>query len=234
MSKDGRIWLSHTSIELMIRCPRCFWFQTKKKIRQPEGIVSRLANRFDIVLKNYFNAYRQKGVLPPLVEDDLPGVLESPFQESYFVRISPTYGFFGKLDECLIDNRLHIPVDFKTSSSDPREHDTLPAYQSQIDDYIFLLEKSGKETKKIGYLVYFFPDMGQVLHEKFPMVVHVAQLVGDPTRTEKRIEAAITLLDGPMPNSSAECPFCSWREKMNTLDKPVSEQAPSDIQEELF
>lgn len=52
MSKDGRIWLSHTGLETLERCPRCFWLQYKKGIRQPEGIVSRLANRFDTVLKD--------------------------------------------------------------------------------------------------------------------------------------------------------------------------------------
>jgi len=100
MAKDGKIWLSHTGLENLGRCPRCFWLSYRRGIRQPEGIVSRLANRFDTVLKNYFNMYRPQ--LPPMVEGKLEGRLQDPFQEKYFVPIDVRYGFWGKLDECLI------------------------------------------------------------------------------------------------------------------------------------
>ena len=81
MSKDGRIWLSHTGLENLERCPRCFWLQYKKGIHHPEGIVSRLANRFDVVLKNYFDIYRKIGEIPPLVQNKLEGKLQNPFEE---------------------------------------------------------------------------------------------------------------------------------------------------------
>jgi hypothetical protein len=213
MSKDGRVWLSHTGIENLERCPRCFWLQYKKGIRQPEGIVSRLANRFDVVLKNYFDGYRSLGKLPPMVEGKLPGKLENPFQEKYFHTINEKYGFWGKLDECLVtETGEYIPVDFKTASSDPRGRETLSAYQSQIDDYVYVLKNTGKKTAGFGFLVYFFPDMGELLHDGFPMIIHITKLNGDPQRTEKRIEKAIGVLEGKMPNSSLECPFCRWYE----------------------
>src|SRR3989304_8296225 len=120
MAKDGKIWLSHTGLENLGRCPRFFWLSYRRGIRQPEGIVSRLANRFDTVLKNYFNMYRPQ--LPPMVEGKLEGRLQDPFQEKYFVPIDVRYGFWGKLDECLITEKNQlVPVDFKTASSDPRE-----------------------------------------------------------------------------------------------------------------
>jgi hypothetical protein len=211
MSKDGRIWLSHTGIETLARCPRCFWLQYKKGIRQPEGIVSRLANRFDVVLKNYFDGFRNTGNLPPLVEGKLEGKLQNPFQEKYFVRINDKFGFFGKLDECLVNDKGdHIPVDFKTASSDPREKETLSAYQSQIDDYIFLLKEQHYTVAGFGYLVYVFPDMGSKLHDNFPMIIHITKLSGDPEKTKSRIENAIMVLDNPMPNPHESCPFCNW------------------------
>src|SRR3989304_298418 len=125
MSKDGRVWLSHTGLETLERCPRCFWLQYHKGIRQPEGIVSRLANRFDVVLKNYFDSFRNTQELPPMVTGKLEGKLQNPFQEKYFVRINGDYGLLGKLDECLVNEKdKYIPVDFKASSSDPREKET--------------------------------------------------------------------------------------------------------------
>jgi CRISPR/Cas system-associated exonuclease Cas4 (RecB family) len=218
MSKDGRIWLSHTSIEVLARCPRCFWLQVNKGIRQPEGIVSRLANRFDIVIKNYFDKYRNSGVMPPMVEGKLPGIIQNPFQEKYFARINSKYGFFGKLDECLENEAGELsPVDFKTSSSDPREKEILSAYQSQIDDYIFLIKENGKQTTGEGFLIYFYPDFGEELHNGFPMIVHIEKLKGDPERTKSRIENAIKVLEGSMPASSPECPFCNYRQEIENI-----------------
>ncbi len=211
MSKDGRIWLSHTSLEVLERCPRCFWLQVKKGIRQPEGIVSRLANRFDGVIKNYFDKYRVKGELPPMVTDKLEGKLQNPFVEKYFVRINQEFGFYGKLDECLVDNEGRLtPVDFKTSSSDPRDKEILSAYQSQIDDYVFLQEQNNKHTTRSGYLIYFYPDLGEELHNGFPMIVHVQKLTGDPNKTKVRIENAINLLSKDIPNPNPECVFCKY------------------------
>lgn len=213
MSKDGRIWLSHSGIETLQRCPRCFWLQYRRRIYQPEGIVSRLANRFDVVMKNYFNTFRQTDELPPMVAGKLEGKLETYFQEKYFVRINEKYGFLGKLDECLVNSEgEHIPVDFKTASSDPREKETLSAYQAQIDDYIFLMKENGKKTAGFGYLVYVYPDQSHELHNGFPMIIHVVKLEGDPQRTKERIENAIPVLEKDIPVPSAGCPFCRWYE----------------------
>lgn len=219
MSKDGRIWLSHTSVEVLERCPKCFWLQVNKGIRQPEGIVSRLANRFDAVIKNYFDKFRGTEAMPPMVDGKLPGKIQNPFQEKYFVRINDKYGFFGKLDECLVNEAGELsPVDFKTASSDPREKEILSAYQSQIDDYVFLIKENGKKVTGEGYLVYFFPDLGTELHDGFPMIIHIEKLKGDPSRTAARIQNAIKVVEGKMPESNPECPFCKWRQEVEKVE----------------
>lgn len=213
MSKDGRIWLSHTGMESMQRCPRCFWLLYKKGIRQPEGIVSRLANRFDKVLKNYFDLFRKTNKLPPMIEGKIEGKLQNPYTETYFVRINDNYGFLGKLDECIITPEgLHVPLDFKTSSTDPREKETLSAYQSQIDAYLFVLKHNRKEVGGYGYLMYVYPDEGKRLHEGFPMIVHLKKLEGNPSRTEERISKAIAVLEGKIPEANQDCPFCRYRQ----------------------
>ncbi len=203
------IWLSHTGVETLERCPRCFWLQYQRGIRQPEGIVSRLANRFDTVLKNYFDSFRPE--LPPLVEGKVEGRLQDPFREKYFVKIDQSYGFWGKLDECLVNDKGElIPVDFKTASSDPREKETLAAYQSQIDDYVFIIKQNKEKVAGFGYLIYIYPDHSKDLHKGFPMIIHVAKLKGNPQNSAKRIAKAINVLEGKMPKPSAECTFCSW------------------------
>lgn len=211
MSKDGRVWLSHTSLEVLERCPRCFWLALNKGIRQPEGIVSRLANRFDVVVKNYFDKYRKLGKFPPMVEGKLDGTLQNPFVDKYFVRINEKYGFWGKLDECLVDKEGRLtPVDFKTSSSDPRDKETLSAYRTQIDDYVFLISENGKKVTGEGFLIYFFPDMSEELHDGFPMIVHLQKLEGNPQNTRNRIENAIKVLSDSIPDSNPQCVFCKY------------------------
>jgi len=239
MTTGKKKWLSHSGIEVLERCPRCFWLQYNRRIYQPEGIVSRLANRFDIILKNYFNLYRPSGELPPMISDKLSGKLENPFQEKYFADIDTDFGFWGKLDECLVtDNKEYVPVDFKTSSSDPRGRETLSAYQSQVDDYIFLLERSGKKTPRYGYLIYFFPDDGKSLHDGFPMIIHVSKLSGDPQRTRSRIQKAIEALKAPLPAPSPNCPFCTWYTNVQTQitpSKPAKKQkVETVIQDKLI
>jgi len=204
-------WLSHSALEELHRCPRCFWLSYKEGIRQPEGIQSRLANRFDIILKKYFDSYRVKGKLPPLVDGKIKGRLQNPFRERYYFQFDDDYGFYGKLDECLIDEQgFHIPVDFKTASSDPREKETLSAYQNQIDEYLFLMEENGKKVANFGYLIYFFPEMSVELTNGFPMVIHIVKIERKVKDIRKRIEAAIKILQGPIPQLSPECVFCNW------------------------
>lgn len=208
-------WLSHTALEEMHRCPRCFWLSHKEGIRQPEGIQSRLANRFDVILKKYFDGYRVKGKLPPIVDGKIKGRLQNPFWERYYFRFNDDFGFYGKLDECLIDESgNHIPVDFKTASSDPREKETLSAYQNQIDEYLFLMEENGKKVANFGYLIYFFPEMTIELTNGFPMVVYIVKIERKVRDVKKRIEAAIKILQGPIPKSSPECVYCNWFEKV--------------------
>jgi len=211
MAKDGRIWLSHSGISVLNRCPRCFWLQYRKKIRQPEGIKSRLANRFDEILKSYFNIFRERNILPPMVSAELEGKLESPFQEKYFVRINEKYGFWGKLDECLVNtDKKHIPVDFKTASSDPRSREILDVYKDQINAYLFLISQSNKKTGNCGYLMYVYPKDGEKLHEGFPMVIYLKKIEGDPKKAKKKIEKAIEVLEKEMPKPSPTCDFCTW------------------------
>lgn len=217
MIKKDKIWLSHSGIEGMRRCPRCFWLQYKKKIRQPEGIVSRLANRFDKVIKNYFDIYRESGELPPMVEGQIEGKLEKPFTEVYFYHHHDNkYGLYGRLDDCLVTAEgKYTPVDHKTSSSDPRKkEEVLPAYQNQLDTYAFLMEINKKKTTGIGHLIYFHPQDGEKLHQGFPMLVFVQTLKTNPENARKGLLEAIEVLEKDIPQPSEDCPFCSWYDKV--------------------
>lgn len=213
-AKKKKTWLSHSGIEGMNRCKKCFYLQYKYKIYHPEGIQSRLANRFDTVLKSYFDLYRKKGTVPPFVADTLEGKLQNPFIETYFHTVNSNYGFLGKLDECFVLDGKYIPVDFKTSSSDPREKDILSAYQNQIDAYAFLLQQNKKEPAGYGFLIFFFPDLAMDIKNGFPMINHIVRLEAHPEQVSDRIQKAVDILQGPLPEPNEDCSFCSWFQKV--------------------
>jgi len=212
MRNSQKIRLSPSALESLNRCPRCFWLHRNKGIIQPEGIVSRLANRFDIILKNYSDTYRKIGKLPPIMEGRVEGRLENPFQEKYFYNYNDKYTFEGRLDDCLIgDDEKYTPIDFKTSSSDPREKiEVLPAYQNQMDSYTFLLEENGKKTSGESHLIFVYPEHSDNLHSGFPMLIHIVTLKTNPEAVKARISKAVEILEGEMPDSSPDCPFCRW------------------------
>ena len=218
LKTNKKIWLSHSGIEGMYRCPRCFWLQYNKGLRQPEGIVSRLANRFDVILKKYFNIYRPLGELPPMIEERVEGKLEHPFQEKYFYDHNEKYGLTGRLDDCLIrEDGTYTPIDHKTASSDPREKDILEAYQHQLNFYAFLLEKNNKPISGFGHLIYYYPEHTDDLKNGVPLHVHVQTLKTNPEQAFAEFLKAIEVIENKMPNSSFYCPFCSWHEKLKEL-----------------
>jgi CRISPR/Cas system-associated exonuclease Cas4 (RecB family) len=163
------------------------------------------------VIKNYFDTFRPTGELPPMIEGKIEGKLENPFQEIYLYEINEKYGFYGRLDECVISPQgKYIPIDFKTSSSDSRGTQILPAYQNQMDEFAFLLERNNKKTAGFGYLIYFYPDDSKNLHNGFPMIIHIQKVETHPEGVENRLREAIEILEGDIPQPSNECPFCKW------------------------
>ena len=190
-----------------------------------------LASCYNSVIKKYLDAYRPN--LPPLVEKLLEGTLEDPFQEKYFYRHSDGYGYLGKLDECLVlSDTRRSPVDHKTSSSDPREKETLSAYQDQLNAYAWLLEENGKKTSGVGHLIYFYPDHADDLEKRFPMVVHISTLKTNPDAAKRKFLHALDVLESAMPHSAPDCPFCSWRAKMEDLT--IAPHSKEKNQESLF
>lgn len=215
-TQQKAVWLSHSGVEEMYRCPRCFWLLYREKIRQPEGITSRLSNRFDILLKKYFNTFREQNELPPIIVGKVEGLLEKPFYEKYFYNHNENFGFWGKLDDCLVHNGKYTPIDHKTTSSDPKnKEETLEAYQHQMNFYALLLEKNNKPTSGIGHLIYYYPQDINDLMNGVPIEVHIETLKTDPAAALKELSRAIEILENPIPQSSENCSFCSWQKRVN-------------------
>lgn len=208
--------LSPSSLNLFLECPRCFWLYLNKGLKRPSIPVATITTGLDKVVKEYFNLYRPKGILPPLLEGKVAGSLMRNFPNKGWLEFTDTKigaRLGGYLDECLdLGNNLYAALDHKTRGSKPEN--THPAHQFQMDIYTFLLEQNRFPTKRIAYLVYYIPK--SVVSEKnLEFEIVVSQVKTDPERAEEVFYAALNLLQKPIPLINNYCDFCKWTETLN-------------------
>lgn len=215
--KDIR--LSPSTLNLFLECPRCFWLQINEGIHRPRGIFPSLPGGMDLVIKDYFDKYREKNELPP----ELQGKINAHLLHDHALlnkwrnwRTGLAYKdenlnvtLFGALDDCLEDNGKYMPLDYKTRGSAPKDGDSEKYYGNQLDCYSLLLKENGYPVGDYGYLVYYFPEHveenGTVIFNVKPI-----QLKIDPERARKTLKDAMKLLSGPVPAHHSECEYCIW------------------------
>lgn len=206
-----------TGLNLFKECPYCFWLHFNKNAHRPRGIFPSLPGGMDLIIKKYFDKYR--GQLPPELERKVEGKLVpdiSLLEKWRNWRTGLEYFdkglnavLFGALDDCLIDDGLYIPLDYKTRGSAPRKGDSERYYQTQLDAYSLLLNSNGFKTKNFAYLVYYYPS--EVMDDS------LIQFKTEPVKVETNLERAkqtlkeaVELLRGPMPKEHSNCEYCSW------------------------
>ena len=178
------IKLSPTSLNLFLECPRCFWLAVNKNIKRPSIPVATITTGLDKVIKEYFNLYRTKDILPPILEGKVPGKL---------IRNLPHKGWLE-----FIDNKIEARLggDLKT-------------HQFQMDAYTFLLDQNGLPTKKIAYLIYYIPK-SVATSKAIDFEAFVSQVKTEPERVQKVFYEAVSILRQPIPSTNKDCEFCKW------------------------
>lgn len=214
--------LSASSLSLYTDCPRCFWLKLNKKIERPRGPVPTIMSGLDLVIKEYFDQYRGKDELPPIVAGKIPGRL--------FHSIPPwlTLGdpetntkLVGKLDELLEpEPGLVAPIDHKTRGKKAEE--IHQAYQLQMDAYDLLLDAAGYKTIHKAWLIYYIPYVME--EDRFTFAIDVREVSCDPERARNVFINAAKVARGTEPISNTDCEYCRWfdlRTKGLTASSPV-------------
>jgi len=174
--------------------------------------MASIAIGMDSVLKKYCDAYREKGIMPPLFKNKLPGVLSSAPRNLRTVDAETGLLLTGKLDDCLeLKKGVFAVMDHKTRASAPKE--VHPTYQVQMDAYTYLLEANGYPTERSAFLVYYWPEPGK-LEEGFPFGIEVKKLETNPDSIKVLLKIVKNVLEEEMPAASTECEFCSWAAKV--------------------
>jgi CRISPR/Cas system-associated exonuclease Cas4 (RecB family) len=217
---DERVKLAPTTgLSLFLECPRCFWLRFNEKVHRPETIFPSLPGGMDRIIKKYFDTFRKEEKLPPEIEGQVSGKLmgdQALLDQWRNFRQGLVYNdpkleatLAGALDDCLMDDGHYIPVDYKTRGAAPKAGASARYYQTQLDSYVFLLQKNGYPTREFAYLVYYFPDQINESHQvKFS--VEVVRLETDGQRAYKIFSDALHCLRSPIPASHSQCNFCAW------------------------
>lgn len=219
-SKDGKIRLSPSSLNLFLECPKCFWSDLHEGVGRPRGIFPSLPGGMDLLIKKYFDKYRALGKLPPELEGKIEAEL-FPDNEllnkwrswrSALAYEDPETGAIlsGMLDDLgtVPGKKLFVPLDYKTRGFDVKEGGE-SFYQNQLNCYALLLRENGMKPADYAYLIYYIPkevaENGMTRFDVVPKKVAV-----DPDDALKTVRAAVKLLNGPMPKSHTECEYCGY------------------------
>tara|TARA_Y100000034_G_C6890385_1_gene409453 strand:+ start:190 stop:828 length:639 start_codon:yes stop_codon:yes gene_type:complete len=203
--------ISPSSINLMLECPRCFWLTIHKKWKRPQGIFPSLPSGMDKILKVHFDAFMEKGELPPEIKEECNDCKLFDDKEklkiwrSNFKGIQYEKGDImlrGAVDNILVKGKKLIVLDYKTRGY-PLKDDTHEHYQTQMDIYNFLLRKNGYDTEDYSYLLFYYPykvnNDGSVLFDTKLIKIKVKD-------GEKVYKKAVDVIKGKEPED--KCEWC--------------------------
>ncbi len=218
---------SPSSLSLLKECPRCFWLQFNKGIKRPEGIFPSLPSGMDRILKTHFDSFRDKGKLPPELQElngevklfDNKELLEEWRNNKKGIKWTDGKGnlFKGAVDNILKKSNKLIVLDYKTRGF-PLKEDTHEHYQNQLDIYNFLLRKNNFETEDYSYLLFYHPDKvngnGDVVFNTDLIKMKISI-----KNAEKIFKDALEVLKGDIPECAEDCKYCEWSNSYPSFSK---------------
>ncbi len=214
------IKLSPSTLNLFLECPRCFWLDKVKSIKRPRGIFPSLPSGMDRAIKNYFDSYRVKKMLPPELQgNDFNGVQLfnnqaqidrwRNWQTGLQYRDSDGSILTGALDDLLVKGEKVIPFDYKTKGSPASEEGAVRYYQFQLDCYALLLETNGLPTIGHGFLLFYSPKV-VVEHGHVVFECQAIKISTEIERARTIFRKAVNLIKGSQPEKNTECEYCGW------------------------
>jgi CRISPR/Cas system-associated exonuclease Cas4 (RecB family) len=222
--------VSRSKIELFMQCQRCFWLDTRLKIKRPDGPPFNINKAIDELFKKEFDSYRVKGEPHPMmVEYEISAI---PFAHAdldkwreNFVGVQyhhkPTNLLvFGAVDDLWItpDGEI-IVVDYKATAKDKEvslDAGWQISYKRQMEIYQWLLRQNGFTVHSTGYFVY---TNGRIdldgFYNKIEFRTKIIPYTGDDSWVESTVVKMKECMDGEMPAMGisimgGECEFCAY------------------------
>lgn len=219
-TKEGLWKLSPSGLYGFEECKACFWIENHHE--KAPGIPPVLNMAMDSILKTRYDAYREKGELPPEVRElnkegislfsDIETLNKWRGHASHLRVINEKAGYVlsGKLDETLVerDGRL-IPTDFKSSGYAPKE-DKQKYYVSQLNAYALMFREHGYKPSDRAFLFHYFVKDAKNSSLNVEFISHIDPVKIDLNAFEKKLAAMVELLGKPYPGDDLECGTCVY------------------------
>lgn len=224
--------LSRSKIELFMQCPRCFWLDTRLKIKRPDSPPFNINKAIDELFKREFDSYRTKGEPHPIMLEN--NVAAVPFmheklddwRENFvgvqFVHQPTNLLIFGAVDDLWVtEDGQVIVVDYKATAKDKEVSISAGwqiSYKRQMEIYQWLLRQNGFNVQPTGYFVYtngrFDIDINGFFN-KLEFKTKLIPYTGDDSWVEPTIERMKACMDGEMPQMGdsimgGPCDFCMY------------------------
>jgi len=230
--------LSRSKLELFINCPRCFYLDRRLGISRPDGPPFTLNSAVDALLKKEFDSHRAVNKAHPLMVHY--GIEAVPFQHDKIndwrntfkglrVMHKPTnFLVYGAIDDLwLAGGELHL-VDYKATSTENAitlDDQWKQSYKRQMEIYQWLARRVEELADyKISDLSYFVYCNGrkdrQAFDGKLEFEVQIISYQGSDSWVGPAIIAAKEcLLSSDLPQASADCDFCHYRQLASEAEK---------------
>jgi len=228
--------LSRSKIDLFVGCPRCFYIDNRLGTARPPGYPFALNSAVDTLLKKEFDIHRAENKQHPLLEkygvdarpvahEDLDEWREN-FKGVRCVHEPTGMTISGAIDDLWINSKdEYIVVDYKATSKDEDitelNKDWQIGYKRQMEIYQWLLRQKGYKVSNTGYFVYCNGKKDRKAFDaKLEFDITLIAYEGDDSWVEKAItDAHKCLCSDELPESGAECDYCTYREAVDKVLK---------------
>lgn len=212
---------SYSSLSGIKNCPRCFYYDRKLKVPQPQGIKSGMPAAVDKIIKEKFDVYR--GQLPECLQGvpqlkgfvlyDGPELKKMRHWKSNPLKMQDAEGntVVGAFDDLLFNPTTGVfaYLDYKSTGKEPDQEFGELYYAIQCDIYTDFLKVSGWKFADFGVLIFFWPspqEGGLIEFKTKPIVLKAV-----PENAEILFKKAVDIIKAPTPPPSGEeCEYCKF------------------------
>jgi CRISPR/Cas system-associated exonuclease Cas4 (RecB family) len=229
--------VSRSKIELFMQCPRCFWLDTRLKIKRPDSPPFNINKAIDTLFKKEFDRYRAEAKPHPLMVEykveaipythkDLDTWREN-FVGVFTQHQKTNLHVFGAVDDVWVNDAHElIVVDYKATSKDREvsiDSDWQISYKRQMEVYQWLLRANGFAVSDTGYFVY---TNGRVdldgFNDRVEFKTKVIPYTGNADWVEPTLIRMKQCMDGEMPPvgddiMGGECKYCAYARERTKL-----------------
>ena len=231
---DKPFKISRSKLELFTNCPRCFYLDVRRGIKQPGGFPFNLNSAVDHLLKKEFDLHRARSKKHPLMEaygiDAIPFAHEKldewreNFKGVQFHHAQTNLLITGAVDDLWQNpQREIIVVDYKATSKDSEvtiDADWQMGYKRQMEIYQWLLRRNGFTVSDTGYFVYCNGRRdAHAFDAKLEFDVKIIPYTGNDAWVEQTVVRACEVLHADvLPCAGADCDFCNYRVAVHAVE----------------